>query len=132
MGHFFFFQEIVPSTKMKHAGTIFSLVKSLFSIFWQMNAVLSVHSKANLWLAKVPYLILLQVNTSQIQSYPRICVKITQNFLPLRFYVKSNLAIFGSQKTAILTFLESQNLEISSKIKIHGLQNGQNCSFKGL
>ena len=82
MGHFFFFQEIVPSTKMKHAGTIFSLVKSLFSIFWQMNAVLSVHSKANLWLAKVPYLILLQVNTSQIQSYPKICVnpEKTQNW----------------------------------------------------
>ena len=33
-------------------------------------------------------------------------------FLPHRFYVKSNLSILGFQKTAILTFLVSQNLGI--------------------
>ena len=61
-------------------------------------------------------------------------------FLLLRFYVKSNLSILGSQKTAILTFLVTQPLGILvifnafkcgilSQIKIQGLQNDENCKF---
>ena len=61
-------------------------------------------------------------------------------FLPLRFYVKSNLAIFLDNKNAILTVLGAQKrgvmgifnpfkCEIFSKVKIRGFQNDQNCSF---
>ena len=34
---------------MRHADTIFSRERNHFSIFWQMNAVLSVHFTENLW-----------------------------------------------------------------------------------